>query len=163
MDNPNLIDAVAEASEIGGEEAALSSELDEAQRDAATPLSESWGEALAAGMALEKKESDEARLKYRSAVRRAVESIWVLILPGRGLRIAAAQVWFKSGAHRDYLIGYRVGVANKKSGATKTESWSRSFAESGLKDGLDLRTPSDAVLLERVLLRALPAMTGKQS
>jgi DNA invertase Pin-like site-specific DNA recombinase len=90
------------------------------------------------------KEGDEARLKLRTALRRTVESIWVLIVRKGATRLAAVQVYFHGGAHRDYLIRHRTAGNQRK------EEWeSRSFAsEAG---GFDLRNPKDATELVQVL------------
>jgi DNA invertase Pin-like site-specific DNA recombinase len=93
------------------------------------------------------KEGDEARLKLRSALRRAVESIWVLIVRRGATRLAAVQVYFHGGTHRDYLIVHRTAGNQRK------EQWeTRSFAsEAG---GFDLRNRKDALELECLLAAA---------
>jgi DNA invertase Pin-like site-specific DNA recombinase len=94
--------------------AALKQQLAEARQKAAHPLSETWGEleslldALAAAP-----DPAEARLRLRSALRRAVDSIWLLVVPRGRDRLCAAQVWFSGGEKcRDYIIMNRPTKAN---------------------------------------------------
>jgi DNA invertase Pin-like site-specific DNA recombinase len=145
MDNPNIVEAVAaKLDEIAVERKRLVAELSEAQVLVANPLSESWGAARAAGKALADDDSDEARERYRVAVRRAVDSIHVLFIPGRSIRVAAVQVWFKSGAHRDYLIGYRPARGRLPGETLPPES----FASAGLPE-LDFRKAANVARLEK--------------
>jgi DNA invertase Pin-like site-specific DNA recombinase len=158
MDNPDLVDTVAaKLAEIEGKRKRLTAELAEAQQAAASPLSESWGQARAAGRALAEDDGDDARERYRSAVRRAVESIHVLVAPAKesqAFRCAAVQVWFKGGAHRDYVIGYRPARGRLPGELLRTLS----FAESGIaEDGIDLRKPEDAALVDALLADLNPA------
>jgi hypothetical protein len=157
MDNPNTVDAVAaKLDELAIRRRELVKELAEAQNEAARPLGEVWKQARDAGRALAEDDSGDARERYRAAVRRAVESIWVLVMPGGGVRVAAVQVWFKSGAHRDYLIGYRPARGVQAGEILKP----RSFAQPEVGE-LDLRKPADAKVLEAVLSRLeLPRTAG---
>jgi DNA invertase Pin-like site-specific DNA recombinase len=156
MDRPELVDVVADKlAELEQERRGVAEKLAEAQQNAAAPFAEAWGQFRTAGEALKADNSDEMRERCRAAIRRVVESVWVLILPGRpgwGLRLCAVQVWFKSGAHRDYLILSRPPKAN---GIARREgqAWSRSLADMAAK--LDLRRPDHARRLEKAL-DALP-------
>lgn len=142
MDDPNTVDVVsAKLSELAAKGKAIAAELAEAQREASSPFAESWGAARAAGKGLEDDNSDEARERYRAALRRTVENIWVLLMPAKdaSIRIAAVQIWFTTGAHRDYLIGYKPGRGKQQSEAIEPQS----FAAAGLPD-IDLRDPEQA-------------------
>lgn len=157
MDDPNLVEVVAaKLTELEAKRKALASELAEAQAEAAHPVSEAWGAARVAGKALGQDDTSEARERYRTAVRRVVEAVFVLIMPGQGkqgrapVRVAAAQVLFKTGAVRSYLIGYRPGRGSNGTVTLKP----RSFAASGVGDGLDLRKPDHVKRLERQLAEA---------
>jgi hypothetical protein len=148
MDRPELVDVVADKlAELRGEHRDVARQLAEAQRKAASPFSEAWGQFRTAGQALAKDPSDDMRERCRSAIRRVVESVWVLIIPGKaghGLRLCTVQVWFKSGAHRDYFIACKPPKSNGKRRIEATW-WARSFAEVGIEaDGLDLRKPEHA-------------------
>src|SRR5262249_6577242 len=83
----------------------LAARLLEAREKAVYPLSESWGEAQGLmGILDEAPDPREARLRLRSAFRRIVESAWLLVVPRGQERLAALQIWFTGGRHRDYLI-----------------------------------------------------------
>jgi DNA invertase Pin-like site-specific DNA recombinase len=150
----------------------LSARLIEAQQKAARPLSAAWGEAktLLAALADAPDQAD-ARLRLRSALRRIVDSIWVLIVPRsrpearrrpqRGAaakapprwrdRLCAVQVWFAGGErHRDYLIYYRPAGANG-AGYMPAVWRASSLAKLAAPDDLDLRRREDAEALARLL------------
>jgi hypothetical protein len=119
----------------------LAGRLAEARKKAAHPLSDAWGEARTLLDALK---TDDDRLRLRSALRRIVEEVRLLVV-GRGRdRLCACQVWFAGGEkHRDYLILHRRPVAN---GSARVEGgwWCRSLAEAAAPGDLDLREPQHA-------------------
>ncbi len=152
MDRPELVDVVADKlSELEAERREATGQLAEAEQEGATPLAEAMGQLRTLGKAIEQDNGDQTRLHCRSAIRRAVESIWCLFMPGRGTRVAAVQVWFKGGAHRDYLILCRGGFSNGKA-ARPGSSWVRSLHFPGQKGELDLRVRQHAADFEKVLL-----------
>jgi hypothetical protein len=128
------------------EKATLASRLSEARQRAANPLSETWGEAQSLLDALDSApDPQDARLRLRAALRRIVDSIWLLVVP-RGLdRLAWVQIWFAGkDRRRDYLILYRPAKANARSrtrGCVKVESRKPTAP-------LDLRNIEDARQLE---------------
>src|SRR5262249_6034550 len=72
--------------------------------------------------------------------------------PG-SLRVAAVQVWFAGGAHRDYLILHRRATGGSvRARPARTRVWSFAEAAPGA-DGLDLRKPRDAARLAQELGR----------
>jgi DNA invertase Pin-like site-specific DNA recombinase len=107
----------------------LAAQLADARHKAANPLSESWGEAKTLLGVLEKApDPTDAQLRLRSALRRIVENIWLLVVPrGRGRdRLAAVQIDFREGARRSYLILYSPPKSNGKAltpGWWKVRSW----------------------------------------
>jgi DNA invertase Pin-like site-specific DNA recombinase len=129
----------------------VAEQLAAARHKAAHPLSEAWGEfhslteALAAAP-----DPDDARLRLRSALRRVVESVWLLVVPRRRDRLAAVQVWFTGDGHRDYLLFNQTARGNQ-SGRTAGRWWARSLANTGLP-ALDLRRKADVKRLEADLL-----------
>jgi DNA invertase Pin-like site-specific DNA recombinase len=153
MDRPELVDLVADKlAELGREQREVMERLVEAQQESASPFAEAVGQLRTVGRALADDSGEENRLRCRAAVRRVVESVWCLFTPGRGLRLAAVQVWFKGGAHRDYLVTTRPGMANKN--MSRPSQWRvESFADAGVKGGLDLRDRGDARALEKLLVR----------
>jgi DNA invertase Pin-like site-specific DNA recombinase len=132
----------------------LAGRLAEARQRAAHPLSESWGEAQSLAGALDRAaDPRDARLRLRAALRRIVGSVWLLVVPRGRERLAAVQIHFAGGRHRDYLIWHRPATANASARA-EGRWWARSFASAGVGEGLDLRRPDHAARLERVLLAA---------
>jgi hypothetical protein len=129
--------------------------LNDARQRAAHPLSETWGEAKTLFTAL-RSASDprDARLRIRSALRRMVDSISLLVVPRGHNRLCAVQLWFAEGRrHRDYLIlhrpAYNNGTINRPASMDV-----RSFADAEIPI-LDLRNPKSVSRLEAALL-ALP-------
>jgi DNA invertase Pin-like site-specific DNA recombinase len=130
-------------------------ELAQARMEAAHPLSESWGEAQSLIDALASaSDQRDARLRLRSALRRIVDSIWLLIVPHRADRLAYVQVWFAGGKKcRSYLLMYRPGAPHRQ------PSWFVHSWKQGPEDGIDmtgvpdLRNPADAAKIERSILK----------
>jgi DNA invertase Pin-like site-specific DNA recombinase len=159
--------AKLEAELASGDIAALARELrrqearhkDLAERFAAArqkalhPLSASWGEAQSLLAVLEDAADPvDARVRLRSAIKRIVDSIWILVVPRGYDRLCAAQVWFTGGKrHRDYLILHRPPRSNDRA-RQEGGWWARSLtsADPGVAN-LDLRKRADAVALETVL------------
>ncbi len=133
----------------------LAKKLAEARQKAAHPLSETWGEAKGLMAALDAApDPEDARLRLRSALRRMIDSVMLLVVV-RGLdRLAAVQIWFAGGKkHRDYLILHRPPHANRWH-RREGHWWARSLATVATADGLDLRNPDHAKRLEAALLAA---------
>jgi DNA invertase Pin-like site-specific DNA recombinase len=122
------------------EKRALVRELAEARREAASPLSETWAEAVRL-MAAEEPD------RLRAALLATVAEVWCVFVRRDHVRLAAVQVHFQGGAHRDYLIYFR-----QASHGRKAEAGARDFADTDLADGaLDLRDPKAAARLAGVL------------
>jgi DNA invertase Pin-like site-specific DNA recombinase len=157
MDRPELVDVVADKlADLERERRDVAATLTEAQRDAGSPLTEAVRQLRVVGKSLDEDASEENRLRCRSAIRRAVESVWCLFSPGRGQRLAAVQVRFLGGAHRDYLIVHRA-AGKSQWGEWPARTEVRSFAMPGAEhDLLDLRNPSDVADLDRLL----PSLVG---
>jgi DNA invertase Pin-like site-specific DNA recombinase len=154
-DVPALVDVLRALDE---KRAGAGLELAEAERQAASPLSRAWGEYRDLLGALDAApDREEARMRLRSAIRRIVEGIWCLFVESppteragrprgkkaKSARLAAVQMWFNGGGHRDYLIGYRPSP----SGAAW---WARSLTGAELKKpgrDFDLRDAEYARML----------------
>ena len=98
----------------------LSAKLAEARQKAAHPLAKSWNETQTLASILHEAEDvTDTRLRIRAALRRIVESIWLLIVVRKGAqRLAAVQIYFTGGKRRDYLIHYRAAGRGRQGGAT---------------------------------------------
>jgi DNA invertase Pin-like site-specific DNA recombinase len=124
----------------------LARELAEARQEAACPASAAWAEAVAL-MA----ENEPERL--RQALLSTVDEIWCLFVRTKcaTARVAAAQCWFKGGAHRDYLVWYdrpQGGAVPKREERCEV----RSLADVGKLGDLDLRRAAHVKALEAELL-----------
>jgi DNA invertase Pin-like site-specific DNA recombinase len=150
MDDPNIVDIVAaKLSELNTRRQKETDELAEAQREAASPISEVWGEFRTLADMLAETPSNELRAKVRSALRRSIESVTCLFVGKGETRLCAARVQFTTGAHRDYIIEVRRKYNRQEPPPPRVVSatWT---------DGpgaLDLRDPNHAEDVERALLR----------
>jgi DNA invertase Pin-like site-specific DNA recombinase len=130
----------------------LAARLAEAREKAYHPLSEAWGEAQTLLAALDAApDAKEARLRLRSALRRMIDSVWMLVVPQGLNRVAAVQVWFADGnRHRDYAIYHwpnrRHGKVHRPAGYKVV-----SLADAEALGELDLRKPAHAKRLEKAL------------
>jgi DNA invertase Pin-like site-specific DNA recombinase len=138
-ESPTWADRV---SQYDREKRALVKELAEARLEAAHPLSGSWEEAVAL-MA----ENEPVRL--RAALLATVERIWCVFVGKGKLRIAAAQVAFKSGARRDYLLVHQ-GALGGAVGTRPAQRWGDSLAEAGIGNA-DLGDCAKAWALAEIL------------
>jgi DNA invertase Pin-like site-specific DNA recombinase len=130
----------------------LAEELARAKQALASPVASAWGECQTLASVI--KEDPSLRVRLRSALRRIIESAWVLIVPRGRDRLCAVQVWFAKGSkRRDYLIMHRPHHANA---ATRKEVrwWARSLASVIKPSDLDLRRREDARLLAKALSAA---------
>jgi DNA invertase Pin-like site-specific DNA recombinase len=141
--------------QLEAQEKDLAARLAAAQEKAAHPLSAAWGEAQTLLQALDSApDPREARLRLRSALRRIVDAVWLLVVR-RGLcRLCAVQIRFAGGErHRDYLILSRQAQGGGRQAATRPGGWwARSLADVAKPGDLDLRRKKDAHELERALL-----------
>ena len=84
-------------------------DLKKAQAQAACPAMAAWEELGSLVDVLDgAPDPDDARLRLRAALRRLIDSVWLMIVPRGSTRMCAVQVWFAGGKrHRDYLIYHR--------------------------------------------------------
>lgn len=153
LDRNGLSDALARAlRRKEARKAELVPLLKAAEQKAATPLSAAWGECKSLLGAIEEApDLVEARTRLRAAIRRVVESAWLLTVPLARDRLAAVQLWFHGGRCRSYVIRHRPGFAN--AAARRESSWQAwSLAEAGLSDAIDLRDREQAERLAAALV-----------
>jgi hypothetical protein len=145
-------DAVAEVLERRAEEQEqLVEELNTARQEAASPLGEAWDECKTLLDALKRAPNlEEARVRLRSALRRIVENICCLFMARGRVRLAAVQIHFTGGKHRDYIILHEPAIGGAV--GTRSARWScRSLADNAKLGDYDLRRREDAVELEQIL------------
>jgi DNA invertase Pin-like site-specific DNA recombinase len=98
--------AIRVLAKLEAQEKALEEQLRTARQQQAHPTAEAWRQAQSLLTAL-KRGGQDTRLRLRSLLRRIIAEISLLVI-GRGAdRLAAAQIWFVGGEHRDYLILHR--------------------------------------------------------
>jgi DNA invertase Pin-like site-specific DNA recombinase len=98
----------------------LTKKLDEARARAACPAADAWEELSLHDVLAAAPDPKGVRLRLRAALRRVVTDIRLLVVP-RGLdRLAAVQVFFAGGRHRDYLIWHRPHRGHRKG---RREGW----------------------------------------
>ncbi|MFO0799202.1 MAG: recombinase family protein [Gemmataceae bacterium] len=139
--------------QLDQEREALAGQLAAAQREAASPLSEAWGDFRGVVELLDRDGSEETRRRCREALRRLVEKVHCVFSGDRRMQFAGIQVRFVGGCCRNYLIAYEQKRAggNGKGYSRPARWWVRSFAEADLGDELDLRQPSDAAAVAKIL------------
>jgi DNA invertase Pin-like site-specific DNA recombinase len=125
---------------------AVASKLDELREKQAHPLDASWSQAKSLLAAMHKaKDPMDARLRLRSALRRIVESMSMLIVL-RGInRVAVVQIHFAGGKHRDFLILHRAGKGNgayRSEGSASMSSLDWAAGSNKLAADFDLRVPA---------------------
>jgi DNA invertase Pin-like site-specific DNA recombinase len=149
MENPAIVDTVAaKLAELHARLKAIGEEQAEAQREAASPLAEAWGEFRSLAELLAADKSDELRLKVRAALRRSVESVNCLFTGRQMDRLAAVQVWFRDGkTHREFIIRYIPPNKSAKREAKLSVGTLKNL------DGIDLREPKEAAAVEQRLLK----------
>jgi DNA invertase Pin-like site-specific DNA recombinase len=151
--------------QLEGQKEELAGRLATARQKAAHPLSEAWGEARTLLGTLDAAPDPyDVRVRLRAALRRIVDSIWMLVVARGHNRLCAMQVWFSDGArHRDYLIMHR---PPKDNGKARVEGgwWARSLASVAAPDDLDLRDQRQAEelaeALEQIDLAAVEGAPG---
>jgi len=96
--------------------------LEAARHEARNPIAETWKEAQTLLDSLAKtKDPHAARMRLRGALRRVVDSMWLLVVP-RGIeRLAVLQVHFREGGRRDYWFRYR--QATRSFGKPRCAEW----------------------------------------
>jgi DNA invertase Pin-like site-specific DNA recombinase len=140
--------AVQSLAKLEDELEAMNVELAHARAEAAVPLADAWSDCRSLAEAVETApDRQEAQVRLRAALRRSVEGIWCLFVRRGHVRLAAVQVWFKGGRHRDYLIRRR-----RPNGDRAEELEVRSIVFDGKGGRLDLRNPVDAAATERLLV-----------
>jgi DNA invertase Pin-like site-specific DNA recombinase len=115
----------AELRRVEAREAELAARIDESAELTVVPRADRWRNMHTLIDALDgvpEAEREDARLRLRSAVRRNVESVWLLVVPRGRDRLCAAQVYFPGDGHRDYLIYSKAAWASA-SGRTEA-TWS---------------------------------------
>jgi Recombinase len=114
---------VRKLAELRDREAELRAKLEDAQARAVTPLAETFREAqdLAALLdATPPEEMEDRRLRLRAALRRVVDSIWLLVVPRGRDKLLGVQIYFQGGGRREYLVWYRGLQANQNG---RDEGW----------------------------------------
>jgi DNA invertase Pin-like site-specific DNA recombinase len=114
---------VRKLAELRDRQTELEAKLEDAQQQAAKPLAETFREAqdLAGHQgATPPEEMEDRRLRLRAALRRVVDSIWLLVVPRGRDKLLAVQIYFQGGGRREYLVWCRGPQANQNG---RDEGW----------------------------------------
>jgi DNA invertase Pin-like site-specific DNA recombinase len=152
MNDLRIVNVVSEKlAEIEADRERAVREHEEAQREFATPAGDAIDEIRTLADLLERDNSDDTRLKVRAVLRAAVESVTLLVLcakRGTRTRKAAAQVRFRGGAVRSYVIVTRHPRRQTK---PTWDALSMDTVTDPRAGAIDLRTPRGMKLVERLL------------
>lgn len=131
---------------------ALSERLAIAREKAGNPTGEAWGQCKGLIEMLDTvSDKRDARVRLRSALRRIVDEIRLLVVRRGRTRLCAVQMFFVDGkCRRSYLIIHTPPKDNGKQRQDGHLSY-RSFAESGVKESFDMRNAKHVEELLRVL------------
>jgi DNA invertase Pin-like site-specific DNA recombinase len=153
LDNGESPTLFARLRKLEARQAELTKELDEARRRASHPLAEAWGEVRSLAKLLKDAEDkDDMRIRLRTALRRSVKEIHLLIVPRGRARLCACQVYF-SGADtwRLYVVYFRPPWGGPD-GCRHEAKWQPlSFASADEPVDWDLRRRGDVKEMEEVL------------
>jgi DNA invertase Pin-like site-specific DNA recombinase len=130
---------------------AVNAELALARNTATVPLRTAWDQFGTLAEVLDAApDRDDASIRLRAALRRIVTKIDCVFVKRGRIRLAAAQIQFEGGRHRDYLIVFWPKHANAASN-TPPRHVVRSFAAKATKQSLDFRKREDAEKVKKVL------------
>ncbi len=137
--------------DLEAEKAATSNDLSRARREAASPVSEAWGEYRSLVDAIDDAaDQGDLRVKIRSAIRRMVKEVLCVFAKSGRVRLAVVQVWFAEGGHRDYFIRAEPSHGNASARRPAVRGVVSTSTVPGLGE-LDLRNPDDAKEVAKVL------------
>ena len=141
-------DAVADVLERHeAESKTLVLDLAAARQEATSPLGEAWSECRSLLEVLDAaSDHEEAYLRLRALLRRIVEGFWCVFVARGAKRLAAVQVWFAGGEHRDFLILHRPATAGAV--GARPGGW---CVRSSTLPTLDFRVPENVSQLETLL------------
>lgn len=133
-------------------------QLAQARAREAAPTAEAWGEFKSITAALDAApDLDAARSRLRAVLRRMVESVWCLFMPGPGPRVAWVQVVFAGGEKfQHFAIVYRPRHKGRGANEYPAEFVVRDLAT--VATAGDLRAEADARALESALTAIDPAV-----
>jgi DNA invertase Pin-like site-specific DNA recombinase len=102
-----------ELSKLEAREAELVAKREQAQEEAVKPLSESWRESQSLVELLDSApDREDIRLRLRTALRRIIDKIMLLVVHRGKTVLAEARVYFSNGGFRSFVIYHRGPRAN---------------------------------------------------
>lgn len=152
---------------LEAQEGELAARLEGAEEEAARPMAEVWRDATTLAGMLDKvppAQREDVRLRLRSALRRAIDSVWLLVVPRGRVRLLECQVFFAGGEgapYRRFLIAHRPawkGRQGSKPAVTGVRTIKHPDAAlAGVPlDVEDLRDRDQAGIVERFLAGLTP-------
>jgi DNA invertase Pin-like site-specific DNA recombinase len=137
----------------------LVAQLEEGKEAAAVPPAQTWEEARSLVAMLEKAAAkgeealEDVRLRLRAAVRRVIDSVWLLITSSGVERFAVAQIRFRgTDAVRIYSLYHKPPRFGGKGRPRKPGRWWASSFRLPGDAALDLRQPENAAKLEKLIV-----------
>jgi DNA invertase Pin-like site-specific DNA recombinase len=130
----------------------LAEQLREAQQRAGAPLCEAWGETQSILEAIAAADdATAAKLRLRTALRRVVDTIQLLVVRRGRARLACVQMWFAGAAAkcRTYLVFHQPIFANQLV-RKDAINWAASVVSEGSVE-LDLRNAEHVQVMEAAL------------
>jgi hypothetical protein len=143
-------DMFATRRKLRSREKELAEELAQAEAAAANPFSEAWGNCQTLACILDNCPDKEAtRTKLRSALRRVIDTIFLLVVGDRKKKHLAVQIYFQADIPpRSYRVTYRPLYAGKEGAKIDCDCLEKT---TGRADW-DLRDPDQVRELEQQLL-----------
>jgi len=155
LESPDVESLADVLGTLEGQRKAVAAELAVARQEAASPAMEAWGQcrSLIETMDAAPDQAD-ARVRLRATIRSIVESIWLLVVPLGRDRLLAAQIWFKAGNNRSYLILHYPAQGGFLE--SRPAGWRWKSLASTVPGKLDLRKQADTAELEKALAKLTP-------
>ncbi len=145
----------------------LAAKLNAAAEQAVRPLTDTFQEAQTLADLLDTADDPEdVRLRLRAALRRVIDSVWVLVVPRGWDRLAEVQVWFTGQkGYRSYTIIHRPAKGNQNK-LQPARYWVGSIKQPEAAAGMpfnveDLRDPDQAACVRGFLERYPADMIDK--
>jgi DNA invertase Pin-like site-specific DNA recombinase len=162
LDKGNIPEIADKLRAVKAREEELLGQIDDNSEQIAAPQSDTWQTMRTLVDLLDSTPADEledVRLRLRSALRRIIASVWILVVPRGRDRLCAVQVYFNDNKSdkicRNYLILFRPGLGGAAvrhcSSPRRAHWWSCSLAAVVNPGKVDLRQKQDAAAMVRGL------------
>ena len=115
MDNIAIVETVtAKLGEYAAELSRVTSDLAVAELEAASPMTDAWGDFLSLADRLNRDNSNVMRMRVKAGIRRVVKRLVCAFLYQSRKSVAVVRVEFGGGGHRESVIVYEAGRSNAR-------------------------------------------------